>query len=72
MVLGPVRLRPPAPSAASTTLSTSARLPTPKQYSAGVCVLASATGSFADSANFSRPSSITNACSPAPGARLPL
>ena len=32
--------------------------------SASACVVGSPTGSFENSANFSRPSSMTNACSP--------
>ena len=55
---------PPAASAAALTASTSSRDETLKQYSASVCVVGSAIGSFANSANFSRLSSMTNACSP--------
>jgi hypothetical protein len=40
-----------------------------KQYSAGVCVVGSAIGSFANPANFSRLSSMTKACSPTSTAR---
>jgi len=55
---------PPAASAATLTASTSSREATPKQYSPSVCVLGSAIGSFANSANLARPSIITEACSP--------
>src|SRR6187200_1605389 len=54
----------PAASAAALTASTSSRDDTLKQYSASVCVVGSAIGSFANSANFSRLSSMTKACSP--------
>src|SRR5918911_2773491 len=55
---------PPAASAAALTASTSSRDDTPKQYSASACVVGSAIGSFENSANLSRLSSMTNACSP--------
>src|SRR6478736_3732237 len=55
---------PPAASAAALTASTSSRDETLKQYSASACVVGSAIGSFENSANFSRLSSMTNACSP--------
>jgi hypothetical protein len=42
---------PPAASAAALTVSTSSRDDTLKQYSASVCVVGSAIGSFANSAN---------------------
>src|SRR3954470_17054009 len=44
----------PAASAAAVTASTSSRDDTLKQYSASVCVVGSAIGSFENSANFSR------------------
>src|SRR5947208_959530 len=55
---------PPAASAAALTVSTSSRDDMLKQYSASVCVVGSAIGSFANSANFSRVSSMTTACAP--------
>ena len=55
---------PPAASAAALTASTSSRDDTLKQYSASVCVVGSAIGSFAYSANFSRLSNMTKASSP--------
>ena len=54
----------PAASAAAPTESTSSREPTLKENSASACVVGSPTGSLENSANFSRLSSMMNACSP--------
>ncbi len=62
---GPSAPVPPAASAASATVPTSARAGTLKQYSASACVAGSAIGSFATCANVSWLSSMTDACPPA-------
>ena len=64
VVLGVIRLGAARRERSGATASTSSRDDTLKQYSASVCVVGSAIGSFANSANFSRLSSMTKACSP--------